>query len=118
MLTSKYQNSYFYGIISEMFVVLYLSFRGYIILKRRYKTVSGEIDIIAKRGNKISFIEVKSRMKNEQLDYAFTQTQAERIRNAGSIYLSKNIKFRNYENSFDLIKVCGIFVKSHEKDYF
>jgi len=39
----------------------YLSERGYRVLVRNYRTKSGEIDIIAREGNTLVFIEVKAR---------------------------------------------------------
>ena len=38
-----------------------LSRRGYAILARRYRTRLGEIDIVARDGNTIVFVEVKAR---------------------------------------------------------
>lgn len=39
--------------------------RGYAILERRYRTRHGEIDIIARDGATIVFVEVKARMGSE-----------------------------------------------------
>ncbi len=46
---------------TEDFAADYLKDRGYIILERNYKTKIGEIDIIAKQGKNLIFVEVKSR---------------------------------------------------------
>ncbi|MBO4563400.1 MAG: YraN family protein [Clostridia bacterium] len=45
----------------ERRTALYLMLRGYLILERNYTYGHKEIDIIAKRGNTIAFVEVKTR---------------------------------------------------------
>lgn len=52
----------------EELVVHYLIEHGYRILERNYRTKQGEIDIIAKDGKYLVFLEVKYR-KNEKLGY-------------------------------------------------
>lgn len=53
------------GFYAEEKAVQYLKNKGFLILKRNYRTRFGEIDIIAKKLNKIYFIEVKL-IKNEE----------------------------------------------------
>lgn len=45
----------------ETIIANYLQEAGFTILVRNYRTSRGEIDIIAQRGDTISFIEVKTR---------------------------------------------------------
>ena len=49
------------GRIGEDMAVRLLKAKGYVILERNYRCRTGEIDIIAARDRKISFIEVKTR---------------------------------------------------------
>jgi putative endonuclease len=49
------------GRTAEEAVVRYLGERGFTILKRNYRKRWGEIDLIAKRGYSVHFIEIKSR---------------------------------------------------------
>jgi putative endonuclease len=42
-----------------------LTRRGYVILERRYRTRLGEIDIIARDGGTLVFVEVKARVGDE-----------------------------------------------------
>jgi putative endonuclease len=53
------------GISGEDLACAELERRGYAIVARRYRTRSGEIDIIAKDGLTIVFVEVKARMTQE-----------------------------------------------------
>ena len=45
----------------EDIAVAYLKNRGYRIIERNYKCLFGEIDIVAKDGDTVVFVEVKSR---------------------------------------------------------
>ncbi len=48
------------GQIGEDFACQYLEKNGYKVLERNYLKKWGEIDIVAKKGNKLHFVEVKS----------------------------------------------------------
>jgi putative endonuclease len=45
----------------EDLAIQFLKKQGYKIIERNYKTLLGEIDIIAQDGNKLVFVEVKTR---------------------------------------------------------
>lgn len=49
------------GVLGENLACAELARRGYAILERRYRTRYGEIDIIARDGEWIVFVEVKAR---------------------------------------------------------
>jgi putative endonuclease len=53
------------GIAGEELACDELARRGYAILERRYRTRYGEIDIIARDGDTIVFVEVKARASAE-----------------------------------------------------
>jgi putative endonuclease len=60
--TANRQQRYKKGRWAELYAAAYLFCRGYRILAWRYKAKVGEIDLIARRGNMLIFIEVKARM--------------------------------------------------------
>lgn len=73
--------NHIHGRIAEIVVVLVLVFTGFKILHRRFKSPLGEIDIIAKRGDILRFVEVKSRSSRGNLaDLALSNHQLERIK--------------------------------------
>ena len=49
------------GMLAERVAILLLRLKFYSILARRYAIRGGEIDIIARRGDTIAFVEVKAR---------------------------------------------------------
>ena len=53
------------GISGENLACDELRHRGYAILERRYRTRFGEIDIIAREGKTIVFVEVKARLSDD-----------------------------------------------------
>ena len=56
-----------------------LLLKGYAILERRYTSPMGEIDLIARRGRTLVFIEVKARATLDDAVTAVTYTARQRI---------------------------------------
>jgi putative endonuclease len=50
-----------FGLFGEELACQALEQRGYVILTRRYRTKHGEIDIVARHGECLVFVEVKAR---------------------------------------------------------
>lgn len=67
------------GRAGEARAALWLQAKGWRILDRRRKTPLGEIDLIAKRGAVIAFVEVKWRKDAEQLDHAIDEYRLSRV---------------------------------------
>ena len=86
-------DSYRTGLFSEFIACVYLVMHGFRILHRRYttgrNTNRAEIDIIARRGNLIVFVEVKKRKTITAAWDAITNTQIRRLRAAAETYLLK-----------------------------
>ena len=58
---------------------LWLRMKGWSILDKRRKTPLGEIDLVARRGRLIAFVEVKWRRTAEQLDTAIDEYRLRRV---------------------------------------
>ena len=74
---------------SEYRAALALLLKGYRIVALRYKTKAGEVDIIARRGDLVAFVEVKAR-KDLRAGVDAVGTHAERrIENAADHWLRR-----------------------------
>ena len=63
----------------ESLAAWYLRLKGWRILARRVKTPRGEIDLIARRGAVVAFVEVKWRASAAELDHAIDAYRLRRV---------------------------------------
>ena len=63
----------------ELRASLWLQAKGWSILARRVKTPRGEIDLIARRGGVVAFVEVKWRRNSIDLDTAIDEYRLSRV---------------------------------------
>ena len=78
------------GRLSEWVAAAALLARGYRILGRRVRTPYGEIDLIAVRGRRLAFVEVKRRATRLEAEAALTPRQAGRIARAAEFWVSRH----------------------------
>jgi putative endonuclease len=103
-------NSRQIGNHGEDMAAAYLRLHLYSILERNYRTSSGEIDIIAKKGNMYVFVEVKYRNNTSKgmPREAVTMYKQEKIRRTAQHYLaSNNINENSTDIRFDVIEILG-----------
>ena len=98
-----------HGRWAEGLARLYLMAHGHRILAANYKTKVGEIDLIAKRGNVISFVEVKARPTRAGAAEAVTQRQQSRIQRAAEYFLTSKPHLQTCDIRFDVALVTGTF---------
>jgi putative endonuclease len=79
-----------FGLRAESIAALLLRFKGYSILARRYSVSGGEIDIIARRGGSIVFVEVKARGNFDSAADSITAVKRRRIARAARVWLARN----------------------------
>ncbi len=108
------KKTYDRGVKAENTAALWLKFKGYKILERRYKTPVGEIDIIVRKRNVIAFIEVKARASKESALECLTPAMRERIERAALHYISRH-NVEGLQLRFDLITMSPPF-KIHHLD--
>ncbi len=95
----------FLGSEGESFAIQYLIKQGYAIMEHNYKTRIGEIDIIAKDGETIVFVEVKTRTDDTFASpfESVTTAKRQKIKNVASLYLQKQKK--ESPARFDIISI-------------
>ena len=93
------------GRFGEERAARYLRLRGYRIVEKNFSCRSGEIDLIARRGRYIVFVEVKLR-KNADFAAArefVTAAKQQRIRSTAALWLSQNET--ELQPRFDVIEI-------------
>lgn len=94
---------------AEAICVGWLRITGWRILARRLKAKAGsglgEIDIIAKRGKVVAFIEVKARADHTAARESVGQAQRERIARAAHVFAERNAACGNCDLRFDVMSV-------------
>lgn len=91
-----------HGRRGEALAIWWLRLHLYRICEVRYRTKTGEIDLIARRGKRLVFIEVKWR-KSGASPYDVTPFQADRMVRTASMYLATHRQSNHQETRFDLI---------------
>ncbi len=91
------------GRLSEALAAALLIAKGYRILGRRVRTRAGEIDIVAVRGHRLAFVEVKRRLTREDAEAAVSARQADRIRRASDLWLAHRPRYHGHVFAFDVI---------------
>ena len=94
------------GKTAELLCLWHLRLKGYRILARRYKTPSGEIDLIARRGGTLAAIEVKARADFDAAAEAITYRQQQRIMRAVAHFLGGRPDLAVLAARFDVMLVA------------
>lgn len=96
------------GAVGESVAAEFFRSIGFQILERNYRNRSGEIDLIAKKGKLLVFIEVKSR-SSEQYGLpqeAVTFSKQKKIRDVALFYLQKKgLNDNDLEIRFDVVAI-------------
>ena len=101
------------GGLSEIAAAALLVLKGYVILGRHVRTRHGEIDIIARRGRRLAFVEVKYRRTDEAAATAISDWQAERIAAAAEHWVWRHPRYRDCEIGLDAVLVSRYRIPVH-----
>ncbi|MBA3676870.1 MAG: YraN family protein [Sphingosinicella sp.] len=91
---------------AEAFAALWLQLKGWRIIGRRVRTPVGEVDLIARRGRIVAFVEVKARATARDGDLALDAYRLRRVAAAAEALASR------YTKAGDDIRIDAIFVIS------
>lgn len=107
------------GETGERLACRHLRRRGYAILARRYRTRGGEIDIVARDGGALVFVEVKTRAgtRHGTPSEAVTAHKRRRLVRMAMLYLARH-RIRDERVRFDVVAVTltgakGPFRRAH-----
>jgi putative endonuclease len=93
------------GARGEWLAAFSLRLRGYSIVERNFRCRSGEIDIIARKGDQIAFVEVKVRASESAALDAVGAMARRRIRNAANIWISRRRDADRLSWRFDIVAI-------------
>ncbi len=91
------------GLFAESVAGLLLRLKGHRIVARRYKTPVGEIDLVALKGKRLAFVEVKRRKSFEDAAWTLPAKQRRRIVRAAQYWLAGHPGFAGHELAFDVV---------------
>jgi putative endonuclease len=106
------------GHLSEYYAAIYLIFKGYRIQAMRYRSKSGEVDVIARKGDLVAFIEVKARRITGDAIFAVDPTTQRRIRNASLTWIARQPDAATLTYRYDIIAVTPWSRPQHFIDAF
>ena len=105
---------------AENLACVFLRLKGYRILKRRFKTRSGEVDIIARKGRVIAMVEVKQRASEAAAEISVSYENQSRMMGAAEIYINRDQTLHNteFELRYDFLYVIGRWKIRHITNAF
>ena len=92
---------------AETLAAIFLRFKGYSIIAQRVRTPGGEIDLVARRGKVLAFVEVKARRSVDHAIEAVTPTARRRIAQAAGFFLSRHQGLAHCAIRYDIIAIAG-----------
>ncbi|MEO0809800.1 MAG: YraN family protein [Pseudomonadota bacterium] len=104
------------GRLAEFVAASLLIFKGYRILARRQRTPYGELDLIAVRGKRVAFVEVKLRRHIREAEAAIGQRQAGRMARAAEHWIWRHRRYRASQIGMDAIYLARNALPRHVCD--
>ena len=87
---ARRRSAHLFGLRAETIAAILLTLKGYSILARRYAANGGEIDLVARRGRAIAFVEVKARPDLDAAAESIGPAKRRRIARAARAWLARN----------------------------
>jgi putative endonuclease len=89
---------------AEAIAALRLQLKGWAIMARRARTPVGEVDLIARRGRTLAFVEVKARASQIEAERALDDWRLRRVAAAAQALAPR------YEREGDTLRIDAIFI--------
>lgn len=103
---TKRRRAYGLGRRAERLAAWWLRLKGYRILTQDFRSPVGEIDLIARRGRVLAFIEVKARPSHAEAGAAIGKGQRARIQRATATFLQQRPEFSTLDLRFDALLIA------------
>ena len=102
-MREKRVRAYRRGVFAETAAALMLRLKGYAIVARRYKTPVGEIDLVALKGKRLAFVEVKRRKSLDEAGWSLPTRARRRIVRAAQYWLAGHPDSAGHDLAFDVV---------------
>lgn len=89
---------------AEALAALWLQLKGWRILARRARTPRGEVDLVARRGRTLAFVEVKARPTKAAADLALDDWRLRRVAAAAEALAPR------YARTGDDLRIDAVFI--------
>ena len=89
---------------AERLAAIWLQLKGWKILGRRIRTPVGEVDLVARRGRTVAFVEVKARATAEEAGFALDEWRLRRVAAAAEALAHR------YARAGDDIRLDAVFI--------
>lgn len=100
----------------EWAAALWLRLKGYSILARRVRLPVGEIDLVARRGRTVAFVEVKARRNRLDGETAVSEISWRRISRAAESWMAGNGFLMGLNWRYDLVIIRPFRLPIHLRD--
>jgi putative endonuclease len=100
------RDAYRRGLRAETLVAWALRLRGFTVIARRFRTPVGEIDLVARRGRLLVFVEVKARVLHESGAEAVSPAARRRIAAAADRFVAGHPRLAGHDRRFDVALVA------------
>ncbi len=104
------------GRFAEATASVFLMLKGYRIIARRVRTPLGELDLIAVRGRRLAFVEVKYRDTLSAATRAVGRRQAMRMAVAAARWCWRHPAYRGYRIGLDALYLAPWRMPQHRID--
>ena len=85
--------------------------RGYEIMDRRFRAAGGEVDLVARKGPLLVFVEVKRRAEIEKALFAVTVRNRRRMEQAVRSWIARHPRLASLDVRYDIAAVAGFRVE-------
>ncbi len=89
---------------AETLAALWLRLKGWRIVARRVRTPVGEIDLIARRGRTLAFVEVKARATAREAELSLDDWRLRRVARAAEALIPR------YARDDDITRIDAMFI--------
>ena len=102
-MREKRVRAYPSGLVAETLAALMLRLKGYAIVGQRCKTPVGEIDLVALKGRRLAFVEVKRRKSLDDAGWSLPTRARRRIVRAAQYWLAGHPDYAGHDLAFDVV---------------